>query len=214
MGPAHSPAITTEGETMSTHPAVREWTYEEFSRLPDDGNRYEVIAGELYVTPAPGSIHQQVSFRLSTAFGNYCEEQGAGIAFAAPYDVVLGEGDYMEPDLIFVRREREDEVIRDHAAVAAPDLVIEILSSSTARRDRGIKRERYAAYGVPEYWIVDTDAKHVEVYRLIGGELRAVRAERDWLHYRPTPGGPELVIDVPHLLRPANDHSKPRRLPD
>jgi Uma2 family endonuclease len=195
---------------MSTHPAVREWTYAEFARLPDDGNRYEVIAGELYVTPAPGSIHQQVSFRLATVFGNFCEEQGAGIAFAAPFDVIFGEGDYMEPDLIFVRRDREGEVIKDHGAVAAPDLIVEILSNATARRDRGIKRERYAAYGVSEYWIVDTDARHVEVYRLIGRELRAVRTESDWLHYRPSPIGPELVVDVPHLLRPVNDHSRAR----
>jgi len=195
---------------MSTHPAVREWTYAEFARLPDDGNRYEVIAGELFVTPAPGSIHQAVSFRLSRLFGNFCEDQDAGTAYHAPYDVIFGEGDYMEPDLIFVRRDREDEVIKDHAAVAAPDLVVEILSDSTAHRDRGIKRERYAAYGVEEYWIIDINAKQVEVYRRIGGELHCARIENDWLSYRPLPG-PELVIDVPHLLRPRNDHSKARQ---
>jgi Uma2 family endonuclease len=199
---------------MTTQPAVREWTYAEFARLPDDGNRYEVIAGELYVTPAPGRIHQKVSARLVSLFERFSEEQGAGTAYHAPFDVIFGEGDYMEPDLIFVRRDREDEVIKEHAAVAAPDLVVEILSGSTARRDRGIKRERYAAYGVSAYWIVDTDAKQVEVYRLTGGELRWVRTETDWLRYRPKPRGPELVIDVPHLLRPANDHSPGRIEPD
>jgi Uma2 family endonuclease len=198
---------------MSTHPAVREWTYAEFARLPDDGNRYEVIAGELYVTPAPSTIHQAVSFRLVRLFGNFCEEQQAGIAFHAPYDVIFGDGDYMEPDLIFVRRERMDDVIKDHGAVAPPDLVVEILSDGTEHRDRGIKRERYAAYGVPEYWIINTDAKHVEVYRLTRGDLRRVAVEDDVLRYRPAPGESELVIDVPHLLRPANDFSaRPRRL--
>jgi Uma2 family endonuclease len=196
---------------MSTQSAVRGWTYEEFARLPDDGNRHEVIAGELYVTPAPGSIHQRVVYRLAAAFENFCNEHGAGVMYGAPFDVIFGEGDYMEPDLIFVRRDREDEVIKDHAAVAAPDLVVEILSGSTAHRDRGIKRERYAAYGVEEYWIIDIDAKHVEVHRLIGSELHRVRSENDWLRYRPLPGGPELVIDVPHLLRPRNDHSNARR---
>lgn len=196
---------------MSTQSAVRGWTYEEFARLPDDGNRYEVIAGDLYVTPAPGSIHQRVSTRLSHRFEGFCEEQGVGTVYHAPYDVIFGEGDYMEPDLIFVRRDREDEVIKDHAAVAAPDLIVEILSDSTASPDRGIKRERYAAYGVTEYWIIDVEAKHVEVYRLIAGELRRVRIEADWLRYRPLPDAPELVIDVPHLLRPRNDHSKARR---
>ena len=198
---------------MSTQPAVREWTYAEFARLPDDGNRYEVIAGELYVTPAPGRLHQRVSMRLGTAFENFCNEHGVGVVYDAPFDVIFGDGDYMQPDLIFVRRDREDEVIKDHAAVAAPDLVVEILSDSTARQDRGIKRERYAAYGVSEYWIIDTDARQVEVYRLTGGELRWVRTETDWLRYRPKPRGPELVLDVPHLLRPANDHSPGRVQP-
>jgi Uma2 family endonuclease len=191
--------------------AVRDWTYEEFARLPDDGNRYEVIAGELYVTPAPGSIHQRVVWRLGTALENFCEEHGVGTMYGAPYDVIFGEGDYLEPDLIFVRRDRED-IIQKHAAVGAPDLVVEILSDSTARRDRGIKRERYAAYGVPEYWIVDTEAKQIEVLRLTGGDLRRAEMSTDFLHWQPVPGGPELVIDVPHLLRPVNDHSsKPRR---
>ena len=198
---------------MSTQSAVRGWTYEEFARLPDDGNRYEVIAGDLYVTPAPGRIHQKVSSRLNALFLAFCEEQGAGDVYPAPFDVIFGEGDYLEPDLVFVREDRVDEVIRDHGIVGTPDLIVEILSDSTERRDRGIKRERYAAYGVPEYCIIDTDAKYVEVYRLTRGDLLRVAVEDDVLRYRPMPGGPELVIDVPHLLRLARDNSsKPRRL--
>lgn len=194
--------------------AVRDWTYEEFARLPDDGNRYEVIAGELYVTPAPGSIHQRVQYRLAAMFENFCDEHGVGTMYGAPYDVVFAEGDYLEPDLIFVRRDRE-HIIQKHAAVGTPDLVVEILSDATARRDRGIKRERYAAYGVPEYWIIDTEAKQIEVLRLTGGDLRRAEMATDFLRWRPVPGGPELVIDVPHLLRPVNDHSsKPRRIID
>jgi Uma2 family endonuclease len=198
---------------MSTQSAVRGWTYEEFARLPDDGNRYEVIAGDLYVTPSPDRSHQKVSSRLNALFLAFCEEQGAGDVYQAPFDVIFGEGDYLEPDLVFVREDRVDEVIRDHGIVGTPDLIVEILSDSTERRDRGIKRERYAAYGVPEYWIIDTDAKHVEVYRLTRGDLLRVAVEDDVLRYRPTPGGAELVIDVPHLLRWARDNSsKPRRL--
>jgi Uma2 family endonuclease len=196
---------------MSTHPAVREWTYAEFARLPDDGNRYEVIAGELYVTPAPGSQHQRVVYRLAAAFENFCGEHGVGVTYGAPYDVILSGGEYVQPDLIFVRRERVDDVIKEHGAVQAPDLVVEVLSESTERRDRGIKRELYGAYGVPEYWIIDTGVRHVEVYRLEHGGLRRVASEADVLRYRPMPGGPELVVDVPHLLRPANDLSSPPR---
>lgn len=194
---------------MPTQPAVRGWTYEEFARLPDDGNRYEVIAGELYVTPSPTSIHQRVVARLTAMIEVFSQEHGLGTLFSAPYDVILGDGDYLEPDLMFVRRER-DAIVKDHATVGAPDLVVEVLSPSTAGRDRGLKRERYAAYGVPEYWIVDTKVKQVDVYRLSGGDLRRVEAATDFLHWRPAPGGPELVIDVPHLMRPPTDHSRPR----
>jgi Uma2 family endonuclease len=196
---------------MATHPARRGWSYAEFARLPDDGKRYEVIDGELYVTPSPTSIHQQVSLRLAVLFAGYCETRDAGIAFHAPYDVILGEGDYVVPDLLFVRRDRERFVIRADAAVGPPDLLVEILSPSTAGRDKGVKRDRYAAYGVAEYWIVDTDAKRIEVYRLTGGELASVAAEDDLLRYRPMPDGPELVIDVPHLMRPVSDHTSRSR---
>lgn len=197
---------------MTTHSAVREWTYAEFARLPDDGNRYEVIAGELYVTPSPGKIHQRVSMRLGTAFENFCAEYGVGVVYDVPFDVIFGDGDYMQPDLLFVRRDRT-HIVEDHGLVGPPDLVVEILSDSTEYRDRGIKRERYAAYGVPEYWIIDTDAKHIEIYRLTRGDLRRAAVEDDVIRYRPTPGGPELVIDVPHLLRSPNDYSSKPRWP-
>jgi Uma2 family endonuclease len=197
---------------MSTQSAVRGWTYEEFARLPDDGNRYEVIAGDLYVTPAPGSIHQRVSVRLTTLFEIFCEEHGVGSVYDAPYDVILGDGNYLEPDLVFVRQDRS-EIIKDHGVVGTPDLVAEILSGSTAHRDRGIKRQRYAEHGVPEYWVIDTDARLVEVYRLTGGELRRVEVATDFLRYQPVPGGPELVIDVPHLLRPREDVGAKSRVP-
>ncbi len=195
---------------MSTQPAVREWTYAEFARLPDDGNRHEVIAGELHVTPAPDRLHQQISVRLVLAFGGFVVTHGLGVVYSAPYDVILGEGDYVQPDAIFVRRERVNDVIRDHGAVGPPDLVVEIISGRTEQRDRGIKRERYATFGVPEYWIIDPGAKQVEVYRLTRGDLRRVAVETDVLRYRPAPGGPELVVDLPHLLRRVDDFSEPR----
>ena len=196
---------------MSTQPAVRGWTYEEFANLPDDGNRYEVIAGELSVTPAPSITHQKIATRLIAALENFAEETRAGTVFSAPLDVIFGEGDYLEPDILFVRAERAG-IIKEHAVVGAPDLVVEVLSASTARRDRGLKRERYAAYGVPEYWIIDTEARQIEVYRLSGGDLRRTEVATDFLRWRPAPGGPELVIDVPHLMRPPTDHSRPRPL--
>ncbi|HLM69613.1 MAG TPA: Uma2 family endonuclease, partial [Longimicrobium sp.] len=109
---------------MATQTApVRNWTYEEFARLPDDGNRYEVIAGELYVTPSPNSIHQQVVVRLVIDLGNFSNEHGAGILFSGPYDVIFGKGDYVQPDLAFVRRDRAG-IVKEHGMVGTPDLVV------------------------------------------------------------------------------------------
>jgi Uma2 family endonuclease len=147
--------------------------------------------------------------RLGAMIEVFTQEHGLGTLFSAPYDVIFGEGDYLEPDLLFVRRERE-EIVKDHAMVGAPDLVVEVLSPSTSRRDRGLKRERYAAYGVPEYWIIDTDLVQVDVYRLSGGDLRRTEVATDFLRWRPAPNGPELVIDVKHLMRAPTDYSRPR----
>ena len=197
---------------MATQPAaVRGWTYEEFARLPDDGNRYEVIDGELFVTPALGSLHQRVVWRLGTALENFCDAHGVGTMYGAPYDVILDDGDYLQPDLVFVRRDRE-HIVEKHGMVGAPDLVVEVLSDTTGRRDRGIKRDRYAAFGVPEYWIVDADAKRIEVLRMKGAELRRAEVATDFLRWQPIAGGPQLAIDVPYLLRPVNDHASKSRV--
>ncbi|MBB4634594.1 Uma2 family endonuclease [Longimicrobium terrae] len=195
---------------MATHPARRGWSYAEFRRLPDDGNRYEVIDGELFVTPSPLTIHQKIVGRIFAAIEAFCEEHGAGTVLFAPCDVIFGEGDYLEPDLVFVRRDRE-EIIGERGIEGPPDLVVEVLSESTAMRDRGIKRDRYAGYGVPEYWIVDSDAKAIEVYRLIQNDLRRTQIARDVLSWSPGVDGPELLLDVPHLLRPLKDHSRSSR---
>ncbi|HEX8395567.1 MAG TPA: Uma2 family endonuclease [Longimicrobium sp.] len=194
---------------MATHPARRGWSYAEFRQLPDDGNRYEVIDGDLYVTPAPRTIHQKVSVRLAGALERHAEEHGLGVVLSAPCDVIFGEDDYLQPDIVFIRRER-DGIVTDVGVEGAPDLVVEIASPATAVRDRGIKRHQYAAHGVPEYWIIDTDARAVERYRLIDGELRPVETVTGTLEWQPAPGSAEFAIDVAHLTRPATDYSPPR----
>ena len=184
---------------MATHPAVREWTYAEFARLPDDGNRYEVIAGELYVTPPPETPHQVVSGRLHLELASFAMKQHQlGEVLYSPLAVLFGEGDYMEPDLVFLRNEHKHYRTR-RAIEGPPDLVIEILSPSTTRQDRGIKRERYAHYGVSEYWIIDADRRRVEVYRLQEDADRPTIVT-DRLAWRPVEGGPVLELDVRELL--------------
>jgi Uma2 family endonuclease len=182
---------------MSTHSAVRAWTYEEFARLPEDGNRYEVIAGELFVTPPPDTSHQEASARLFLRLRGFATEQhGLGKVLFAPVAVLLSEGDYLEPDIICLRRDHEHFRTR-RAIEGPPDLVIEILSPATARQDRGIKRERYARFGVPEYWIVDPERRRVDVYR-DGADLPV--AVTEVLRWQPVEGGPVLELDVGELL--------------
>jgi Uma2 family endonuclease len=183
---------------MATNP-VRRWTYREFAQLPDDGNRYEVIAGELCVTPAPNYTHQKVVSSLDRLLGLFALQQGLGEVVPG-VNVLFAEGDYLIPDLVFVRRERHKGIVGEPGVKGPPDLVIEVLSDSTAGRDRGVKRERYALYGVPEYWVVDVGARQIEMYWL-KEDQRLPRIVRDMLRWQPVEGGPVLEIDVQDVLR-------------
>ena len=181
---------------MATHPARRGWSYAEFARLPDDGNRYEVIGGELYVTPGPRRVHQEVAARLQFELRGFATVQQRLGPVLGPLDVIFAEGDYLAPDLMFIR---EDHLgyETERGFEGPPDLVVEVLSPTTALRDRTIKRERYAAYGVPEYWIVDVEARRVEVYRP-GDEGPSIHTER--LAWHPVEGGPVLELDLGELF--------------
>lgn len=184
---------------MATQTApARGWTYEEFARLPDDGNRYEVIAGELYVTPPPETPHQEASARLFMELRGYATEHDLGKVLYAPVAVLLADGDYLEPDIVFVRTDHLHYKTK-RGIEGPPDLVVEILSPTTARQDRGIKRERYAHFGIPEYWIVDTDRRRIEVHRLTDPPTLP-RLVTDRLAWQPVEGGPVLELDVNALL--------------
>jgi Uma2 family endonuclease len=149
-------------------------TYEDFLLLPDDGRRHEILDGEHSVNPSPNTKHQIVSMRLVLAFGNFIYERGLGQLFHPPFDVVLGENDVVEPDLIFVSNERANIITRTNIQ-GAPDLVVEILSPSNRGYDERVKYQTYERFGVGEYWIVDPDAEIVTIYRRTGGKF--VRAE-------------------------------------
>jgi Uma2 family endonuclease len=153
---------------MATHdppPARVIWTYSDYRGLPDDGNRYEIIDGDLHVTPAPTTTHQTVSKRIQLALMLQVEEPGQGIVFNAPIDVIFSEMQAVQPDLLVVRSERR-AIISERGIEGAPDLVVEILSPSTETRDRTQKSKLYASHGVAEYWLVDCSAHAVEVLAL------------------------------------------------
>ena len=150
---------------MSTMQTQAPTTWEDVLRMPDDGNRYEFIGGRLYTTPAPVTRHQRVLMRLWSALSRILVDSGRGEAFCAPLLVQFpGTGDRVQPDLLFVSNERR-AIIGEKQLLGAPDLVVEILSPSTAHRDRGIKLDLYARHMVRQYWIVDPVEDLVDVWR-------------------------------------------------
>lgn len=155
-------------------------TVADLDSCPDDNNRYELIDGELFVSRAPGIPHQRVLNNLQIALGNYLKDNPVGIivpgagAIFSDYDAVI-------PDLVFVRNERWSEVVSNNKFTAGLDLVIEILSSGKENRDRDllVKRQLYAKYGIKEYWVVDSENRSVEVYKLDVNRLQSVATFRD-----------------------------------
>ena len=151
---------------VTKNPKVR-YTYADYCQLPDD-RRYELIDGELYLIPSPGSQHQRVSFRLARLMADFVESLLLGVVYVAPFDVILSDHDTLQPDILFVAAGRES-IITQRACEGAPDLVVEVLSPSTSRRDLVLKRERYARFGVREYWLVDPAARSLELLTLQEG---------------------------------------------
>ena len=143
-------------------------TYADLERMPDDGKRYELYDGELRVVPAPIPLHQLVALRLSEALGRHVRN-GGGLLLFSPIDIVFAEDTVLEPDLLLFRPERRHLVPLRSVIRHPPDLVVEILSPSTARHDRTRKMAVYARFRVPEYWIVDPDARRAEVHALREG---------------------------------------------
>lgn len=140
------------------------WTVEDYYQLPEDGHQYELVDGRLELKPSPTSTHQRVGQQLFRCMTDQCESDY--ILILAPMDVILSDSETRQPDLLMVHRERE-HIIQEHAVVGPPDLVIEILSPGSGKRDRMMKRESYARFLVPEYWIVDPAHLTIEQYVLV-----------------------------------------------
>jgi Uma2 family endonuclease len=130
----------------------------------------------------------------------FAKEHDLGRVFTGPLDVLFDEGDYMEPDVLFVRKDRA-HTITDRGVEGPPDLVAEVMSPSTAARDRRVKRDRYEHFGVPEYWVVDPEARTVEVWKLAEGAREAVvYGATDTLEWAPVQGRVALHIVVAELF--------------
>ena len=173
------------------------YTAEMVRRLPDDGNRYEVVHGELLVTPAPRAAHQLVIQRLMMALGSYLERHPVGQLFSAPADISWSEDVLVQPDIFVV--DVEEARTLDWSRMRRLLLAVEVLSPSSTRADRFTKRRLYQEVGVPMYWAVDADARAVEVWTP-SATFAAVEQERVGWH---PAGAPEpIVLELSELFRP------------
>ncbi|MGH7354168.1 MAG: Uma2 family endonuclease [Candidatus Rokuibacteriota bacterium] len=172
-------------------------TDRDYEALPNDGRRYEIHEGELSVTAAPRTKHQEVSMNLAVALYAYVRMRGLGKIFAAPLAVILSDTSVVEPDIVYVATDRLAQ-ISERGIEGPPTLAVEILSPSTTPIDRQTKMQLYARHGVPWYWIVDPDNRVVEVYRLAEGAyaLDARIGADETLRAEPLP---DLVV-TPELL--------------
>ena len=147
-------------------------TYADYLETSDD-ERYELLHGELVMAPAPLIDHQYALINLIIAIGAFVKKHKLGKVYSAPFDVVLSDTNVVQPDLLFVSTARQHSITPENIQ-GAPDLVVEILSPSTAERDRTVKSDLYAQHGVHEYWIVDPDARSITVFLLNGGAFEEV----------------------------------------
>ena len=151
-------------EILSLFPKQGEWTEEDYFRLPETNKIIELSEGRLIITPSPTDQHQKISFRLSLSIGNYVLTNNLGEVRYSPLDVRLWKNKIRQPDIAFMSNEHKDRIMEKYWEV--PDLVVEILSESTIDTDRKDKFYEYEKAGVLEYWIVDPEAKTIEVYVL------------------------------------------------
>ncbi len=140
------------------------YTYREYCTLPE-GSRYQLIEGDLIVSPAPSRRHQEIVKRIFLALCTFVEPQRLGKVYASPIDLILSDEDTPQPDIVYVSKAHASMLVPEGIR-GGPDLCVEVLSRGSEKLDRGAKRVLYARHGVTEYWIVDPDANRIEVYRL------------------------------------------------
>jgi Uma2 family endonuclease len=181
-----------ESRAMRMAPDVKAWTVEDLAAMPDDGQRYEVIDGELFVTPSPSLLHQRAIARLYLLLAPYVERHAIGELVIAPADITFSRQRGVQPDLFVAplvngRRPKELVEIRDLV------LAVEVLSPSSVRADRVEKRAMYRDQGVAEYWVIDLDTRAVERSTPAG---KGVEIESALLEWQPGAAPAPLIIDL------------------
>ncbi len=151
-------------------PTKRVWSYQDYLDLPDNGCRYEIIKGELYMSNAPSYDHQFAVTKLVSKMDHFVTENNLGVVLTAPFEIHLAEDTRpVQPDVFFIKAERQPTTGAKFFE-GAPDLVVEVISPSSVKTDRHIKFSAYEEARVAEYWLIDPKAQSVEVYTLSAGE--------------------------------------------
>ena len=163
---------------VKERPHEKVWTYEDYLRLEDD-KRYEVINGRLYEMPAPEFEHQRIISRMILIMRGFSDKGNLGEVLPAPFDVILSDTVVVQPDIVFIPNDNLKN-IKNGRLFGSPDLVVEVVSSGSYRRDRYEKFVLYGKYGIKEYWIVLPREKVIEVWCLKDGRyvLHSVAAEK------------------------------------
>lgn len=182
---------------MAMATLVPRYSAAEIRRFPNDRLRYEVIRGELFVSPAPGTAHQLVVVELVALLKSYVEAHQLGLVLPGPFEVELATDTAIQPDLLVILEDRTHLLTRQRL-IGAPSLAVEVISYSSKRTDRLQKRQLYLEEGVPEYWIVDAEQRHVERWR--PGAATPDVLDRV-LRWEPVSGIEPLTVDLEALFR-------------
>lgn len=189
---------------MGMPEGVHRWTRDEVQALPEDGNRYELIDGELLVSPSPQAIHQRAVLELFRLVDPYVRSNRVGATGLAPADLDLGAGHLVQPDLFVVPLLPNGKEPLEWAEFGVPLLIAEVISPSTARYDRTAKRRLYQRRGVAQYWIVDTDARTIERWEPDDTRPEILEEEIRW---QPARLSEALVIALPDYFRAVWDEA-------
>ncbi|MCP9448452.1 MAG: Uma2 family endonuclease [Nitrospira sp.] len=185
---------------MSTTSRSTKLTYEDYILFPDDGRRHELIQGDHFMTPAPNTKHQRILGHLHVALYAYLRQHNLGQVYIAPYDVVLSDEDVVQPDLLFISTARLS-IVTDTNVRGAPDLIVEILSEATRKKDEITKRKLYERYGVQEYWLADPELETVKILRLSGAHyVRAAELVKEAHDVLTTPLLPGFSLPLAEIF--------------
>jgi Uma2 family endonuclease len=188
-------------ENMNAGSSGVKLTYDDFVLFPDDGMRHELIDGEHYVTPSPNVPHQGVVGNLHWLIRSHLESHPSGRVFVAPLDVIFSKFDVVEPDLLYISHERAARILGEYVH-GSPELVVEVGSPATRKRDETVKLRLYERAAVDEYWVVDPKGKVLRVYRRSGQTLQlALQLSSDRGDVLTTPLLPGLGIRLIDVFR-------------